>query len=81
MMKIFLQTTDEDYVLRLDGDDEYLSTALQSLIACVPREFLSLTTGLRVRSEGSFYLDAWLKAVEATHRATTIVWLPVARTA
>jgi hypothetical protein len=84
MLRIFVQTTDDDYVLHLEGDVENILTAGHALVEFVPTDSI-ITNGrdglVRVRGEASLYLHAWLRAVEATHRATTIVWLPVATTA
>jgi hypothetical protein len=77
MLKVKLQQDDDDFVLWLDGDVDYYSTAMQALVAVVPPEALSASDGLlRVRGFAGDYLDAWLKAVEITHRAT-ITWLPI----
>jgi hypothetical protein len=84
MLRILVQTREEDYVLGIYGDIEDMLTACAALPQCVPAEAMSADERnglLRVRGEASIYLHAWLRAVETTHRATTIVWLPVAATA
>ena len=76
-LKVKLQQDDDNFVLWLDGDVDYVLTAGQGLTACVPAKFLNASEGLlRVSAEGAEFLHAWLYAVEITHRAT-ITWLPV----
>jgi len=77
MLRIQIQKTTDDFVVAFEGNIEDLSTASASLLDIVPHEFVRAADGfLRVDPQAAQYLDAWLRAVRATHRFSKIVWLP-----
>ncbi|MEN3331471.1 MAG: hypothetical protein V7641_836 [Blastocatellia bacterium] len=79
MLKVRVQQDDDDFLLMLDGDFDYVATAGAGLTAVVPAEALSANGDglLRVRGYAGDFLNAWLVAIKYSHRAE-VVWLPIA---
>ena len=81
MLKVRIQQDDDDFLLMLDGDFDYVVTAGAGLTAVVPQEALSASDGLlRVRGYAGDFLNAWLVAIKHSHKAQ-VTWLPIAANA
>jgi hypothetical protein len=78
-VRVFQAEESDDFLLSMDGDFDYVSTAGAGLVAVVPAEALSGNGDglLRVRGYAGDFLEAWLVAIKHSHRAE-IVWLPIA---
>lgn len=77
MLKVRIQETLTDYAVMLDGDVEYILTASQGLIDCIPPDRVQAVDGLlHVDVQAAHFFEAWLEAVRHTHRAK-IVWIPI----
>ena len=73
-----LQDEDDNFLLSFEGEAIYAATAIQGLLAVVPKDAISAKSGMiLVRRYACDFLDAWLAAVKISHRAS-ITWLPIA---
>jgi len=79
MLKVKILQDDDDYILFVEGEDDYVFSALCGLGTILPADALGANGDglLRIRGSAVDYFSAWLTAVRISHHAE-VVWLPIA---